>query len=88
MLSSAGPRALHLGQNLHYHVIAVELSEVLRHLTLPERIVERIVDQLRMDAETRRLVPVDGQGQRRAAGLLIARNVAQLRQCLQLVEDL
>ena len=44
-------RALQLGQHLHHHVIAVELGEILRHLPLPERVVERIVDQLRLDAE-------------------------------------
>ena len=80
--------ALQLGQNLQHHVIAVELREVLRHLTLSERIVKRIVDQLRLNAEARRLVAVDGQGQRCAAGLLVGRDVAQLGQCLHLVEKL
>jgi hypothetical protein len=81
-------RALQLGQNLHHHVIAVELSEILRHLPLPERVVERVVDQLRLDAEACRPIAVDGQGQGRTAGLLIARDVAQLGQRLELVEDL
>jgi hypothetical protein len=87
MLSSA-VRALHLGQDLQHHVIAVELGEKLGHLPLPERVVERVVDQLRLDAEARRPVAIDGQGQGGTAGLLVARNVAQLRQCLQFVEDL
>jgi hypothetical protein len=43
-------------------VIAVELGEILGHLPLPERVVKRVVNQLRLDAEARRPVSVDGQG--------------------------
>ena len=49
-------------------------------LPLAERVVERVVDQLRIDAETRRLVPIDRQRQRRALALLIGCDVLQLRQ--------
>src|SRR6516162_5968887 len=69
-------------------MIAVELGEILRHLPLPERVVERVVDQLWLDAEARRAVAVDRQGQGRAASLLVGRDVAQLGQGLQLVEYL
>ena len=48
-------------------MIAVELGEILRDLPLAERVVERVVDQLRLDAEARCLVAVDRQGQRGAA---------------------
>ena len=69
-------------------MIAVELGEVLRHLPLPKRIIEGVVDQLRLDAKARRLVAVDGQCIGRAAGLLVGRDVAQLGKGLQLSENL
>ena len=54
------------------------------------------IDQLRLDPKAGCPVAVDGQGQRRAAGLLVGCDVTQLWrcdvtqlwQCLQLVEDL
>jgi hypothetical protein len=38
-------------------VIAVQLCEVLRDLALAERVIQRIVDQLRLDSEPRGLIP-------------------------------
>ena len=38
--------ALQRRQNLHDHVVAGELREILRDLALPESVVERVVDQL------------------------------------------
>ena len=80
--------ALQLGQDLHDDVVAVELSEVLRDLALAEGVIERVVDQLRLDAVTRRGIAVDRELQRRSLGLLIGGDVAQLRQRLHLVEHL
>ena len=53
--------ALQFGQDLHHHVIAVDLREILRDLPLAEGIIERIVDQLRLDSVTRRGIAIDGQ---------------------------
>ena len=75
---------LELGQHLHDHVVAVDLGEVLRDLPLAEGVVKRVVDQLRLDSESRGLIAVDRQGQRRAAGLLVGGDAGQLRQRLQL----
>ena len=68
-------------------MIGAALGEILRHLALPERIVERLVDVLRLDAEACGLVAVDDQREGAAVGLLIGRDVAQLGQGLQLVGD-
>ena len=61
--------------------IRVHLGEVLAHLALAEGVVKRVVDQLRLDAVARRLVPVDG-GKHGGGGavLLVADHVAQLQQ--------
>ena len=53
--------ALQLGQDLHHHVVAVLLGEVLRHLALAEGVVERVVDHLRREAVAGGLVAVDGR---------------------------
>ncbi|GCC48217.1 hypothetical protein chiPu_0032550, partial [Chiloscyllium punctatum] len=64
-------RALQLRQHLEDDVVAVELGEVLRHLALAERVIERVVDQLRLDAVARGGVAVDLQLDRGAVGLLV-----------------
>ena len=69
-------------------MVAVELGEILGHLPLPERVVKRVVDQLRLDAVARRGVAVDLQLQRRSLRLLVGGDVAQLRQRLHLGQDL
>ena len=69
-------------------MVAVELGEILRDLALAERIVKRVVDQLRLDAVARGGVAVDLQLQRRALALLVGRDVAQLGQRLHLGQDL
>ncbi len=81
-------RALQLGQHLEDDVVAVELGEVLRHLALAERVIQRIVDQLRLDAIARGGVAVDLQFERGAAALLVGGDVAQLRQRLHLAQNL
>ena len=60
-------------------MIAVELREILRHLALAEGVVQRVVDQLRLDAVARGGVAVDLQFKRGAFGLLVGRDIAQLR---------
>ena len=80
--------ALQFRQHFEDHVIAVELRKILRHLALAERIIQRVVDQLRLDAVARGGVAVDLQLQRGAVGLLVGGDVAQLRQGLHLGQDL
>src|SRR6185437_11608863 len=80
--------ALQLGQDFQDHAIGVELGKILRDLALAERVVERIVDQLRGDAVARGGVAVDLKLDRRALRLLVGGDVAQLRQRLHLGEDL
>ena len=87
MRSSALRIALELRQRLHDHVIAVHLAEVLGDLALAECVIERVVDQLRLDSEARRLVAVDRDGQRCAAGLLVGGDAGELGQRFQLVVD-
>ena len=87
LVERSSANALQLRQHFQDHVIAVELREVLRDLALAERVVERVVDQLRLDAEARRLVAVDGQRQRRAAGLLVGRDAGELGQVFSLARD-
>ena len=69
-------------------MITVELREVLGDLALAERIVERVVDQLRLDTVARGGIAIDPQLERRALGLLVGRDVAQLRQGLHLGQNL
>jgi len=57
-LIERGRRVLQLRQNFHHHMIAVELGEILVHLALTEGVVEDVVDELRLNAEPRGLVPV------------------------------
>ncbi len=80
--------ALQLGQDFQDHVIAVELGEILGDLALAERVVQRVVDQLRLDAVARGGVAIDRQRQRGALGLLVGGDVAQLRQLLHRGQDL
>ncbi len=69
-------------------MIAVELGEILGDLALAERIVQRVVDQLRLDPIARCGVAIDLQLDRRALGLLVGRDVAQLGQRRHLGQDL
>jgi hypothetical protein len=68
--------ALHLGRDLQDHVIGVHLREILRDLALSERVIERVVDQLRLDAEALIGVAIDCKLERRAFGLLVGGGVA------------
>ncbi|MEJ0008465.1 MAG: hypothetical protein WDM77_19405 [Steroidobacteraceae bacterium] len=59
------------------------MSEVLGHLALTKRVIQRRVDELWLDAEAGRLVTIDDQRHLGAVGLLIRGHIAQLRQLLQ-----
>ena len=56
----------------------------MRDVVLAERVIERVVDDLRLDSETRRGVAIDGDGQLRRGILRVGRDVGQLRQRLEL----
>ncbi len=75
-------RILHLRQHFHDDVVTVHLGEILGDLALAEGIVERVIDQLRLDAEACRLIAIDGQRQRGAADLLVGGDTSELRQHL------
>ena len=75
--------ALEVRLHLEDDVVLVQLREHRRDLPLAERVVERVVDHLRRDAEPRRRVAIDRQIGLQAAVLLIARDVAQLGHALQ-----
>ena len=68
-------------------MVLVELGEDGGHLALAEGVVERVVDLLRGDAEAGSGVAIDHQFGLQAAHLLIAGDVAQLRQGLQLADQ-
>ena len=68
--------ALECRQDLHDHVIAAELGEILSDLPLAEGVVDCIVNELRIDAVARGLIAVDRQRQRRPRGLLIRGDIA------------
>jgi len=69
---------LQRGRHFQNHVVTVELCKVLCHLSLAKGIVKRLVDQRRLDAETRGLIAIDGQGQH---GTLVCWSVAVSRSC-------
>ena len=50
-LVERGDVAFERRRHLQNHVVGVDLREILGHLSLPERIVQGIVDNLRLDAE-------------------------------------
>ena len=64
------------GLELHDHVVLVQRRVDGRHLTLSERVVERLVDHPRADAEPRGGRSVDDDRHLEAAILLIAADVA------------
>src|SRR5262249_36121345 len=74
-------------RHLHDHVVARQLREILCDLALAERIVKRVVYRLRSKSIPRGLVAIDLEGQRQTFRLLIARDIAQFRQSLELGQD-
>ena len=65
-------------RHFHDHPVGIRLGKILGDLPLAERIVKRVVNDLRLNAEARRLIAVDRQRQRRALILLIGRHVRVL----------
>ena len=80
--------ALKLRRDFEHHVILIELREHRRHLPLPEGVVQRVVDQIRRDAEARSGQPIDHDMFLPAVVLLIGRDVAQRGNRLELVDQL
>src|SRR5580704_10395608 len=79
--------ALQRWQHFENEVIGI-VGEILRHLALAERIVERVVDELRLDAETGRRIAIDVDGELRRRVLRVACHVSQLRHGLELGQEL
>ena len=77
---------LQFGQHLEHEVIGI-VGEILRHLALAERVVERVVDELRLDAEAGRRIAIDGDREQRRFVLRVAGDVGQLRQRFELGEQ-
>src|SRR5262249_671471 len=76
------------GHYFHDQFVGINLSEILRDLALSERIIQGIVDHLRLYPETRRLVAIDHERRRGAPHLLVRREVSKHRQSAELVQDL
>ena len=75
-----------LGRQLHHHVVLVERGVDRRDLALPERAVQRLVDEPGAHSDPGRGVPVDGERHLQARVLLVARDVAQLGQRAERLE--
>src|SRR5450759_701624 len=74
--------------HFQYDVILVQLRKHGGDLPLTERVVKRVVDGLRQDAQSRSCVTVDDQVCLQSVVLLVAGHVAQLRYGLQLLQKL
>ena len=77
--SSAAEPALELGLDLEDHAVLVRLREDRRDQALAERVVERVVDRRRRDAEPARRVAVDLDVGLQAVVLQVAGDVGELR---------
>ena len=75
--------ALQVRRHFENDVVGI-VGEILRHVVLTERVIERVVDDLRQDSETGRRIAIDGDGDLRRGILRIGGDVGQLRQCLEL----
>ena len=83
----SGGILLELWVHLHHHVILIQLGEDGGDLALAEGVVERIVDVGREHAEARSGVAVDDQRRQQTEILLVARDVPNLRQRLQPLDE-
>ncbi len=63
------------GIDLENDIVLIQGSINPRHVSLTESVVKKGIDNGRIDAETRRYVPVDFDFQRLAGALLIASDV-------------
>ena len=88
ILSSASAVARLLRLHLEDDAVQVQLREDDRDLALAERVVERVVDLLRRDAEARRRVAVDRERHLEPGRLLVARDVAEHVLLAQLRDEL
>ncbi len=75
-----------LGRHLHHHPVLVELGVDGGHLALPERAVERLVDEARAHPEAGRGGAIDGERHLQPRVLLVARDVAELGEAAQGLE--
>ena len=66
--------------HFHHHVVLIELRENRRHLPLAKRVVQRIVDVRRENAQPRSRIAVDRQRRQQTVIQLVCGHVAQLRQ--------
>src|SRR5438132_1264658 len=73
--------------DFHHHVILVERAVHDRNLALAESVVERVVDELRGDAEARGGGPVDHQRRLLPLILLVAAQIDELRQRAEALRD-
>ena len=73
--------------DLHHHVILVERAVHDRDLALAEGVVERVVDELRGDAEARCGGPVDHQRRLLPLVLLVTAQIDELRQRAKALRD-
>src|SRR5262249_54256186 len=76
---------LKLRFDLQHDPILVRLRKDGRDLPLPKGVIQRIVDRLWADAETRRRIAVNDQARLQAQDLGVAGHITQLRQLLQLL---
>ena len=74
---------LELRFDLQHDPILVRLGKNRRDLTLAKGVIQCIVDGLRADAEARCGIAVDDQARLQAPILVVAGNIAELRQRLQ-----
>ena len=80
--------ALELGLDLEHDAILIGLREDGRHETLSERVVQRVVDRRRRDAEPARGRAVEVDVGLQAAVLEIAGDIGELRHLFQPVGEL
>ena len=74
--------------HLQDQVVLVQLREQRRNLPLAEAVVERVIETLGREAEARRRRPVDLQRHLTAVVLQIARDVLELGQAPQAIDEL
>ena len=76
---------LELRFDFQHDPILIRLREDGRDLALAKGVIQRIVDRLRANTEARRRIAVDDQARLQAQVLVVAGNITELRQLLQLL---
>src|SRR5262245_47354576 len=71
--------------DFQYYPILVRLREYGRDLALAKGVIQHIIDRLYTDAEAGRCIAVDDQARLQAQVLVVAGDIMQLRQLLQLL---